>query len=35
MTFQTLMIDCLRHGACEGPQECLRGHTEEIGRAHV
>ncbi|SPJ34698.1 histidine phosphatase family protein [Kushneria phyllosphaerae] len=28
MTFQTLMIDCLRHGACEGPQECLRGHTD-------
>ncbi|REC96162.1 histidine phosphatase family protein [Kushneria indalinina] len=28
MTFQTLMIDCLRHGACEGPQQCLRGHTD-------
>lgn len=28
MTFRTLIIDCLRHGACEGPQQCLRGHTD-------
>ncbi|WP_158521514.1 histidine phosphatase family protein [Kushneria konosiri] len=28
MTFQTLMIDCLRHGECEGPQQCLRGQTD-------
>lgn len=28
MTFQTLIIDCLRHGTCEGPQQCLRGHTD-------
>ncbi|RKD86759.1 histidine phosphatase family protein [Kushneria marisflavi] len=28
MTFQALIIDCLRHGECEGPQQCLRGQTD-------
>lgn len=26
--FTTLVIDCLRHGQCEGPQQTLRGRTD-------
>lgn len=26
--FKTIVIDCLRHGCCEGPQQTLRGRTD-------